>query len=179
MRFEVSRLVGYKSVTSGVRFIKCILGKCFPIGPYFFELISGVPFGLCTFHKLALHFIKHFFLLLTHRFTQRIRITFGKACQTLRQQHHLLLIHCNSIGIFEIFFHLGHIVTDDFFAVLTCDKIWNVGNWSGTIQSVHGNQILKAVGFQIDEVLLHTRTFKLEGAVGLTFLIKFKGFFIV
>ena len=48
--------------------------------------------------ELGFHFIQYIALLFTHRFTQNIRLTFGKACQFLRKQHHLLLINRNTIG---------------------------------------------------------------------------------
>ncbi len=128
-----------------MRFIESVLCKCFPVGPDFFELIGWMSFCRSPVNKLSFHFIQHRFLLLTHGFSQHVRISFGKTGKALTQQHYLFLVNCDTIGIAQVFLHFFDIVTDGFPAMFTGDEIGDIGNWSRTIQGVHGYQVIKLI----------------------------------
>ena len=67
-----------------MRFIKGILGKCFPVGPYFLQLIFGMALLFGPFYELPLHLVQHRLLLLTHGLAQYVGISLREAAYTLR-----------------------------------------------------------------------------------------------
>ena len=149
MRFQIPSLVSHKSIAGTVRFIEGILCKRFPVSPYLLQFINRMTFGGCSIHKLLLHFIQYRKLLLTHGFTEYIRISFREACQFLGKQHHLFLIYCNTIGFLQVFCHIIHVISYLLLTMFTQDKLRDVGNWPRTIQGIHRNQIRKLIGLQL------------------------------
>ena len=147
-----------------MRFVKRIRCKLFPVGPDFLQHLRVMSVLLSTFNELRLHVIQLVTQLLTHGLTQGIRFTTRKVGQQARQQHHLLLIHCNTIRILQVFLHNRDIVLNRLPAVFTVDEVRNVVHRSRTVKGVHGNQILKRTGLKLTQVLLHTCRFKLEGS---------------
>ncbi|MNE67657.1 hypothetical protein D3C80_1632780 [compost metagenome] len=63
--------------------------------------------------------------------------------------------------------------------MFTLNKVRDVLQRARTIQGVHRNKVTKFIGFQIDEVLLHTRTLKLECRIGIASLVQLVGQFII
>src|SRR5690606_1642597 len=129
--------------------------------------------------ELCLHLIEHGFLLLTHRLSQHIRIALAESRELLREQHHLLLVYCDAVGLFEKLGHLGKIVSDFLPSVLTVDVVWNVCDWSGTIQRVHRDEVAELVGLELAQVLLHAGTLKLKRADCCAVLVEFESLLII
>ena len=155
-----------------MRFVKRIRCKLFPVGPDFLQHLRVMSVLLSTFNKFRLHVIQLVTQLLTHGLTQGIRFTTRKVGQQARQQHHLLLIHRNTVRILQVFLHNRNIVLNRLPAVFTVDEVRNVIHRSRTVKGVHGNQILKRTGLKLAQVLLHTRRFKLEGSDSSPFTIQ-------
>ena len=109
-----------------MRFVKRIRCKLFPVGPDFLQHLRVMSVLLSTFNELRLHVIQLVTQLLTHGLTQGIRFTTRKVGQQARQQHHLLLIHCNTIRILQVFLHNRDIVLNRLPAVFTVDEVRNV-----------------------------------------------------
>ena len=65
-----------------------------------------MPIGQTAPDEFTLQLFQYGYLLLSHRLTQLIRFTSGKVGQQTAQQHDLLLIHSNAIGILEVLLHL-------------------------------------------------------------------------
>ena len=126
---------------------------------------------LATLDELRLHGVDNVLLLLTHRLTQGVALTTGKVGQQTRQQHHLLLINGNAVGILQIFLHHRNIIGDRFFTVLTTYELRNVAHRSRTVQGVHGDEVFKDGGLQLAQVFLHTSRLKLECADGAALLV--------
>ena len=149
-----------------MRFIKCIRSKLFPVGPNLlkdFRVMSVFP---SAFNELRFHMIQLITQLFTHRFTQGIGFTAGKVGQQTRQEHHLLLIHSNTISILQVFLHHRNVILNRFTSVFTINKIRNIIHRTRTIKSIHGNQVLKSRRLQLTQIFLHTRRFKLERTDG-------------
>ena len=79
-----------------------------------------------TIKEHWLELINDVLLFLTHPLTQHIRLALGKARQFLRQEHYLLLIHRNSIGLLELPLHGIQIIGNLLAAVFTIDEFWYV-----------------------------------------------------
>ncbi|MNS55936.1 hypothetical protein D3C72_887830 [compost metagenome] len=179
MRFQVGGLEGHESITGRVRFIEGVLCKGFPVGPDLIQLIGRHTFGNGTINKFAFHLIQRSTVFLTHRLTQYIGIPFRETAQFLRQQHHLLLVYGNTVGLGQVFFHFRKVIRDLFLSVFTLNKVRDILQRARTIQGIHRNKVTKFIRFQIDEVLLHTRTLKLECRIGIASLVQLVGQFII
>ena len=126
-----------------MRFVKCVGRKCLPVLPYLFQHLRIVTALFSLFDELWLHLIQNVALLLTHRFTQGIGFTLRKPSKLLRQQHYLLLVNRNPVCFLQEFLAGIQIVFDLLLPVFSFNEIRDVFQWSGTIQSVHGNKIRK------------------------------------
>src|SRR5574343_1282348 len=126
-----------------MRFVEGVLRKRFPVGPDLFQFLCRKSFFGGTVYKLAFHFIQYRLLLFTHGLTQYVRISLAEATNTLCQQHYLLLIHSDSVGLFQILRHFRQVVTDLFATMFTVYKDGDIGNWSRSIQGVHRDQVIK------------------------------------
>ena len=132
-----------------MRFIKRIRSKLLPVGPDLLKhlwIMSVFPSAL---NKLRLHMIQLITQLFTHRFTQCIGLTAGKVGQQTRQEHHLFLIHSNTISILQVFLHNRNVIFNRLTPMFTVDKIRNIIHWTRSIKSIHGNQVLKSRRLQL------------------------------
>ena len=118
--------------------------------------------GLSARNKLRLHGINDVFLLLTHGLTQGIALATGEIGKLSRQEHHLLLIDGDAVGVLQIFLHAGDVIFNFLLAVLTRNKLRDIVHWSRTVEGVHGNEILEDRGVQLTQIFLHARRLKLE-----------------
>ena len=162
-----------------MRFVEGIRGKRLPVAPDLLENLRVVAVLDTTLDKLRFHRIDDILFLLTHGLTQSVTLTTGEVGQQARQQHHLLLIHRNTIGILQVFLHHRDIISDGLITVLTTDKLRDITHRSWTVKSVHGDKVLKHGRFQLAQVFLHTSRLKLEGTNGTSLLVEFKSFGIV
>ena len=126
MRFEICCLEGNISITSRMRFIESIRCKSFPVCPYFFNDFFRVPIYLTSIYKFGKHFVQYSLLFFTHSFTQHIGISFAKSSQFLRKQHDLFLVHGDTIGFGQIFFHISQVKFDLLFTIFSGYEIRNV-----------------------------------------------------
>ena len=63
--------------------------------------------------------------------------------------------------------------------MLALDVVRYILHRPGAVQGIHGYKVVKLIGLEVDEVLLHTRTFKLESTIGISGLVELVGLFIV
>ena len=145
---------------------------CDLLNAYLLQYLRVVPVLLTLLDELRLHRINDGLFLLTHRLTQGITLASGKASQLSGEEHHLLLVHGDSVGILQVLLHARDIVLDFLLSVLTGDEGRNVIHRSRTIEGVHGNEVLEHRRLQLSQVLLHARRLKLEGTDGTSLLIK-------
>ena len=121
---------------------------------------------LSSIDELRLELVQLVLLLLTHRLTQGITLASGEVSQQTRQQHHLLLIDRNSVGVFQVFFHHRDVVFNRLPTQFSIDEIGNIIHRTWSIEGIHGNEVLKHVWLEFPQVFLHTRRFKLERSNG-------------
>ena len=162
-----------------MRLVEGVGGELLPVGPYLFQYLRVVAVLLAALNEFGLHGVDDILFLFTHRLTQGITLTTRKICQLAREQHHLLLIDGNAVGVLQIFLHAGNRVGDRFQTVLTLDEVGDVIHRSRTVEGIHGDEVLKHRGMQLAQVFLHTCRLKLEGADGAAFLVEFEGLGVV
>ena len=129
--------------------------------------------------ELRLHFGNQIRLLLSHGLSQRIRLALGETCELLRQQHHLLLVHRDAVGLLEVFLTRIQIIRNRLLPVLSAHKRRDVLQRTRTVQRVHGDEVAKNRGLEILEVFLHPRRFVLEDANRFAALEEFVGLGVV
>ena len=179
VRLEIGSLVGYPRITGGMRLVKGVGSKFLPVAPYLLQHLRVVAVLLSLLDELRLHRIYDSLFLLTHRLTQRIRLTSGEARQLTGKKHHLLLIDRDAVGILQILLHTRDIVGNRLLAVLAGNEVRNVIHRSRTVEGVHGDEVLEYRRLQLTEILLHTRRLELEGSDGLTALIELIGQLVI
>ena len=90
--------------------VKGIRSELLPVFPNLVEHLFGMPVFHSALVEQRLQLVHLRNELLTHCLSQRVALSASKVCQLSRQQHHLLLIHRNSIRIFEVFLHARDVV---------------------------------------------------------------------
>ena len=167
---EVGSLVGDPGVAGGVRFVECVRSKGLPVLPNLFENGFGMPALDSALHKLGLHLVEYGLNLFAHRLAKHVGLTLCKAGQLLRQQHHLLLVDRDSVGLAKVVLHVRQVVGDGLGSVLAANKARNVLNRPRAVQGVHGDQVAKHRRLEVLEVLLHPGRFVLKDADGVSAL---------
>ena len=112
---------------------------------------------------------------LAHRLTQGVALAAGEVGNLAGEEHDLLLIDGDAVGVLQVLLHAGEIVLDGLLAVLTLDELRDVGDRAGTIEGVHGDEVLEGGGLEFAQVFLHAWRFKLEGANGVAIAIELVG----
>ena len=156
-----------------MRLVECIGGEGFPVAPDLLQHLRVIAILLSSFNELRLHLFNDGLLLLSHGLAQLVALTAGEVGEQSAQQHHLLLIDGDAIGILQIFLHDGNIVGDRFLAMLAPDELGNVAHRTGTIEGIHGDEVLEDGGLKLAEVFLHACRLKLERTHGTALLIEF------
>ena len=93
------------------------------------------------FHELAVKLFHLSQLLLTHSLTKGIGLTTGEIGQLTREQHHLLLIHADAVGILQVLLHAVEVIADLLSALLTGDEVWDIIHRAWTVEGVHSDDI--------------------------------------
>ena len=179
VRLEVRRLVSYPRVARGVRLVEGVGCELLPVAPDLLEHLRVVSVLLSALDELWLHCINDGFLLLTHRLTQSVGLATGEVGKLAREEHHLLLVDRDAVGVLQILLHAGNVVCDWFLAVLTGDERRDVVHRSRAVEGVHGDEVFEHRGTQLAQILLHTCRLELERADGASLLIELVCEFVV
>ena len=163
---QIGRLIGYPRIAGGMTLIERIRGELLPVLPDLVQHLLVVPVLGTALIEQLLQLLHVGNLLLTHRLTQRVRLSSGEVGEKSGEKHHLLLIDGDTIGILEILLHAGQVVLDLRRISLSCDEVGDIVHRSRAIQRIHSDQVLKDRRLQFTEVFLHTCRFKLEGTHG-------------
>ena len=155
-----------------MRLIEGIRGEFLPVGPYLLKHLRVVTVLHTTIDELGLHGIYDVLLLLTHSLSERIALTTGEVSQLAREQHHLLLIDRDAISILQILLHARDVIGNRLQAVLALDERRDIVHWAGTIEGIHGYEVLKDRWMQLTQIFLHAGTLKLERADSLSALVE-------
>ncbi len=157
MGFQEARLVSDVGIAHRVGLVERIRGESLPVAPDFIHQllhILSLPFRplhelrivQATGQELPFQFRHRLQLFLTHRLAQRVGHTAGKVPQCPRLEHHLLLVNGNPVSILQERLHHGMVVCDRLLAVLAPDERRDILHRSRTVQGVHRNEVLEAVG---------------------------------
>ena len=114
--------------------------------------------------ELGLHLGNEIRLLLAHRLPQRVGLTLGKASELLAEQHHLLLIYGDAVGLGQVFLTCCEVVSDWLLPMFTAHESRDVLQRAGPVERVHGDQVGELRGLELLEVALHAYRLILEDA---------------
>ena len=134
-----------------------------------------MPVGFAARHELTLQLLQYRHLLLAHRLTQFVALAAGEVRQQTREEHDLLLIDRNAVGVFQVFLHHGDVVGNGLQALLAADELRDVVHRSRAVEGVHRDDVAYHRRLQLLHILAHTRRLKLEDARRLPFLEEFVG----
>ena len=162
-----------------MRLVEGIGCEFLPVGPYLVQHVLIISVLLAPFDKLGFHGIYYRLFLLTHRLTQGVTLTTREIGQQTREQHHLLLINGDAVGIFQIPFHHGNGICNLLLPFLTRDERRDVVHGTGAVKGIHGDEIFKLRRTQLAQIVLHAGRLKLERADGAPLLVKLISQFVV
>ena len=155
--------------------VEGIGGEFLPVFPYLVEHLLLVSVFLSAFVEKFLQLVHLLYLLLTHGLAQRVALAAGEVGQLSAQEHHLLLIHGDAVGILEILLHAGNVVLYLRGILFSGDEFGYIVHRSRPVEGVHSDEVLEDGGFELAEILLHAGRLKLEGADGASLLVEFVG----
>ncbi len=121
-----------------------------------------MPVGFSAGDKLGVHVVQLLDELLSHRLAQRVALSAREVCYFAGEQHDLLLVYGDAVGVLEVLLHAREIVRYGLFAVLSGDELRNVLHRARAVEGVHGDEVLEGGGLQLAQVLLHADGLKLE-----------------
>ena len=153
--------------------VEGIGSELFPVLPDLVQHLLVMAVLLTAFIEERFQLVHLVDLLLTHRLAQGIALATGETCQLTRQQHDLLLINGNAVGLLQVFLHAGDVILDGLPTLLAVDELGNVVHGARAVEGIHGNQVFETGGMQLDEILLHACRLKLESARCLSLAIQF------
>ena len=146
-----------------MRLVEGIRSKLLPVLPNLVERVVVEAVLLTALVEQPLQVVHLLNLLLAHRLAQGVALAAGEARQLPREQHHLLLIDRDAIGVLEVLLHAGEIVDNGLLALLAGDEVGDVVHGTRTVEGVHCDEVLERAGLQFNEILLHTCRLELEG----------------
>ena len=179
MRFEECRLVGDPCVACGVALVEGVFSKFLPVRPNFFEHGERVPVFFSTHEEFGFEFFEHGNLFFPHRLTELVALTTREVGKKSGEEHDLLLVNGDAVGVFEVFFHHWDIVGDGFKSMFALDEMRDVVHRSRAVEGVHGDKVGEDGGLQFTEVFLHSGTFELEDGDGVASAEELEGFGVV
>ena len=165
MRLEPARLVTYPGIAGSVRFVERIRSELLPVLPYLLQHLLRVPVLLSALDELSIQRLENVYLLLTHRFTELVRLTFRETRHLLGDKHHLLLIDGDTISLLQELLHGRKVVCDRLLSTLSGNERRNIVHRARTVQRIHRDKVLETLRMQLLKPLHHSRRLELEHAL--------------
>src|SRR5690606_10405871 len=116
---------------------------------------------------------------LTHSAALGIALPARKTTHAFANLHDLLLVANNTVGIFQCLLPGGVKIVRVFLALLSSNKIFYPLHWTRSVERVHSNKVFNNTPLKFFKVALHTGSFNLKHASGISFLIQLKSFFVI
>ena len=179
MGFQIGCLISDPRITGGVRFVESIRSKFLPVAPDLLQDLRIVSVLRALLEKLRLHRVDDGLFLLTHGLTQGITLTTSEVGQLTGEQHHLLLIDRDAVGVLQVLLHAGDIILDTRRVFLTGDELGDVIHRSRAIEGIHSDEVFEDRRMKLLQIFLHSRRLKLERSDGTTLLIELIGQVVV
>ncbi len=166
---EVGSMVCHQSVGGRVGLIETVGGKLLHQIEDRLGLLRVKLVLLGAGHE-EVFLLGHLFgFLLAHGPTQQVGAAEAVVTQNLADEHNLLLVDDDPVGIFQDWLKLREVVGDLFFAVLAQDEVIDHtrAEGAGAIEGTGGDNIFKAARLKLDQHLLHARRLELKDAGGI------------
>ena len=156
--------------------VEGILGEFLPFCPYFLENLFRVAVFLAAFEEQLLQGVHLVDELLTHRLAQGVALASGEVGEQSRQQHDLLLINRDAVGVFQIHLHLRNVVGYRLAPLFAGDEVGNVVHRSRPVEGVHRYEVFEGRGLELAQIFLHIGRLELERSDCAAFAVKLIGF---
>ena len=131
--FQPSGLVGHPGITGSVGLVECVLGELLPVFPYLVEGLFRMAVCHSAGHELVLQFVQDGNLLLAHRLAELVGLAFRETGQLLGEEHHLLLVDRDAVGVLEELLHLREIIFNALRSEFPVYEIWNILHRARTV----------------------------------------------
>ena len=168
VRFEISRVIGQQRISRGVRFIETISRELRHQVENLFDLLRRILALRGALHE-AFALLRHLLgFFLAHGAAQQIGFTQRVSCQSVRDLHHLFLIHNYAQRFLKNFLQFRKFVFDLLAAVLAVDEVIDHAalDWTGPVEGVQSREIFDGTGLIFAQHVAHAIRFKLEHAGG-------------
>ena len=133
-----------------------------PVRPDFLEDGLVVAVRDAAVDELRLEGVQLLLDLLAHRLAQRVALAAGEARQLARQEHHLLLVDRDAVGVLEVLLHHRDVVLDGLAAVLAVDEVRDVVHRARAVEGVHRYDVLELAGLEFAQIAAHAVALELE-----------------
>ena len=163
---EVCSLVCHPRIARCVALVEGVGSELLPVCPYLLQFLQVVAVALSAFVELRTEFIQFCLELLTHCLTQSVALASGEVGKQTREEHDLLLIYSDAIGVLEVLLHNRNVVLNRLASLLTVNEVWDVVHRARTVERVHGYEVLESRRLEFAQVFLHAGRFELECADG-------------
>ena len=177
--FQPAGLVGDPGVAGRVGLVESVLGELLPVFPDLVQGLLRVAVGHSSAHELVFELVQDGYLFLSHCLTQLVCLTFGEAGKLLGEEHDLLLIDCDPVGVAQEFLHVGEVILDGLKPKFPVDEVRNIIHRAWPVERVHRYQVLETLGMKPLQVDLHAGRLELEHTVGVATAIKLVGGLVV
>jgi len=158
-----------------MRFVESVSGKWLDnIGKNIDCKRFWMSLKFCGFDEFCFLFHEEIDLFLTDCTTKNIGFTERESGKCLNELHDLFLIDSDTLSWLQNGFKRRMGIFYFFTTVLSGNVGWDIGEWSGSIQGNHNNDIFKNGWFQLFQILGHSGSLKLEDTSGVTSSKKFK-----
>ena len=128
-----------------------------PVLPDFLQNLRVVAVGFSALDEFGVHVVQLLDEFLAHRLSECIALAAGEVGDFAGEEHDLLLIDRDAVGVLQIFLHARQVIDNRLLPVLSGDELWDILHRSGTVERVHGDEVLEGRGSQVAEVALHAR----------------------
>ena len=119
MRLEPAGLVTYPGIARSMGLVERVGSELLPVLPDFLQDLFRVSVLGAAFDELAVKGLKNVNLLLTHGFTEFVRLTFRETCHFLGDKHHLLLVDGDAVSLLQELLHRRKVVCDRLLATFS------------------------------------------------------------
>ena len=162
MRLQPRGLVADQRVGRGVRLVEAVTGELVDqvedlVGEGLLDLARAR-----ALHEAVALLAHRGLVLLAHRAAQQVGATERVAGELPRHLHHLLLVHEDAVGGLQRLGHAGMQVRDRGAAVLARDEVRDQVHRARPVQRDQRDDVLEAVGLELDRGTLHAAGFHLE-----------------
>ena len=160
---QVGGLVGQVGVGDAVALVEAVAGEGLDLVPEVRRLLRRHASAGGAVDELRLHLGHDVGLLLAHGLAQRVRVGHAEARHRHGDQHHLLLVDDDAVGLLQDRLHLGREIAE-LLALLALDVLVDQRHGARPVEGVQGGELFEARRLDPPQQVGHAARLKLEDA---------------